>query len=110
MKNISKLSQNRGLIRTIVLIVIALLILSYFGLNLRDIVNSPAGKDNFSFTQEVMIKIWSYIKGPVTYLWHIFIDLIWNPAIEALTKIRDGEPTSLETSAPRLMTSQLPPN
>ncbi len=97
-----KIPHNQGFIRTIILIVVALLILSYFGLNIRDIVNSPAGRDNFSFTQEIMINVWNnYLKKPVTYLWNdIFLDLIWNPAIEALTKIKNGEPDSLQSSAP----------
>jgi hypothetical protein len=99
---------NRGFIRTIIIIVIALLILSYFGLNIRDIVNSPAGRDNFSYTQEVMIKIWdNYLEKPVTYLWNdIFIELIWNPAIEALEEMRDGEPHPLQSSGPKMPTPQ----
>lgn len=81
-----KSSGNQGFIKAIVMIVIALLILSYFGLNIRAIVNSPAGKENFSFTQELMIKTWDhYLKAPVTYVWNdIFIKLIWDPAIHAL--------------------------
>lgn len=99
---IKKREPSRGLIRTIILIVIALLVLSYFGLNIRSIVNSPAGQENFSYVQELMIKAWDgYLKKPVTYLWNdIFLDLIWNPAIENLTKIKDGEPDDLQSSAP----------
>lgn len=86
------------------MIVIALLILSYFGLNIRAIVNSPAGQENFSYAQELMIKAWDgYLKKPVIYLWKdIFLDLIWNPAVENLTKIKDGEPDDLQSSAPEI--------
>lgn len=108
MKTISKKYYQQGLIRTIILIVIALLVLSYFGLNIRSIINSPAGKDNFSFTQELMINTWNnYLKKPTTYLWNdIFLNLIWNPAIENLTKIKNGEPDSLRSSAPTIPTTQ----
>jgi len=95
--------MNRGFIRTIIIIVIALLILSYFGLNIRAIVNSPAGHDNFTYVQEVMYNIWTnYLKGPVTYIWHIFIDLIWNPAIENLTEMKNGGQGDIIRSAPKL--------
>jgi hypothetical protein len=61
-----KIPGNQGFIRTILIIIIALLILSYFGLNIRTIVNSPAGSDNFSYVQEVMINVWdNYLKKPV---------------------------------------------
>ncbi len=95
---------NRGLVKTIILIVIALLILSYFGLNLRDIVNSPAGRDNFSYTQEVMINVWdNYLKRPVMYLWNdIFLELIWYPAIDNLTKIKNGEMNTIQSQAPKV--------
>ena len=100
--SMKKIPHNQGFIRTVIIIVVALLILSYFGFNIRDIVNSPAGRDNFSYTQEIMIKVWNnYLKKPVTYLWNdIFLELIWEPAIDALKKIKDGEPDSLQSSAP----------
>ncbi len=60
---------NKGLIKAIVVIVIALLVISYYGLNLRDIVNKPTAQDNFSYVQEQAMKTWGTIKGPVTYVW-----------------------------------------
>lgn len=101
-KLIKKRNSNRGgLLRAVVFIIIVLLILSYFGLNIRTIVNSPAGQENFTYVQEVMINVWNnYLKGPATYLWKdIFLNLIWNPAIENLTKIKDGQPNSIMTAA-----------
>ena len=95
---------KRGFVRTIIIIVIALLVLSYFGLNIRTIVNSPAGHDNFTYTQEVIYNVWNnYLKRPVTYLWNdIFLDLIWNPAVENLTKIKNGQMDSIQSQAPKL--------
>lgn len=100
-------SGNQGFIRTVILIVIALLILSYFGFSIRDIVNSPAGRDNFSYAQEVMIKVWNgYLKKPVMYLWNVFVEYIWEPAIENLAKMKNGEPTDLKTAGPRISQPQ----
>jgi hypothetical protein len=110
---IKKRNASRGgLLRTIIFIIIALLVLSYFGLNIRAIVNSPAGHENFTYVQEIMINVWNnYLKGPATYLWNdIFLKLIWNPAIENLTKIKDGQPDSLQSSAPTVPNPKPIPN
>jgi hypothetical protein len=110
---IKKRSLSRGgLLRTVIFIIIVLLVLSYFGLNIRAIVNSPTGQENFTYAQEIMINVWqNYLKKPVLYLWNdIFLKLIWNPAIENLTKIKDGQPDSLRSSAPTVPTPQAIPN
>ena len=108
---VKKSATSRGFIRTILLIIVALLVISYFGLNIRAIVNSPAGKDNFTYTQEIMINIWNnYLKGPSTYLWNdIFLDLIWVPAIENLQKIKDGGQDSIVEQSPKLPSSRSQP-
>jgi cell division protein FtsB len=79
-------AHNKGLIRTIVLVVIALLILSYFGFNLRNLVDSPNTQDNFNVAISFVIDVWNdYLKTPAMYLWNdIFLKLIWKPAIEIL--------------------------
>ncbi len=111
---IQKRNTNRGgLIRLIIYIVIILLIISYFGLNIRTIVNSPAGQENFTYVQGIMITVWNgYLKKPVLYLWNdIFLKLIWEPAIENLTKIKDGSSDSLlSSSTPQLSPPRLIPN
>lgn len=97
-------TNNQGLIKTILIIVVALLVLSYFGLNLRNIVNSPTGKDNFGYVKSLAVNVWTgYLKKPADYLWNkIFIPLIWQPAVENLTKIKNGEPDTIRSNAPVL--------
>ena len=110
---IKKRNDNRGgLVRLVIYIVIVLLIISYFGLNIRAIVNSPAGQENFTYVQELMINVWNgYLKKPVLYLWNdIFLKLIWEPAIENLTKIKNGEPDTIRTNAPTIPQSAPIPN
>jgi hypothetical protein len=51
---------NRGFIKMILLVIILILALSYFGVNFRSIVNSPTGQDNLSFLQETGQKIWTF--------------------------------------------------
>jgi hypothetical protein len=96
---------NAGIIKMIVLIVIALLILSYFGYNIRSIVNAPNTQDNFSYVGGVVVDVWNnYLKTPATYIWDIFVNLIWNPAIDNLKNIKaGGNPNSeLQSMAPSL--------
>jgi hypothetical protein len=49
---------NKGLVKTVIVIVIALLVISYYGLNLREIVNKPTTQDNFSYIKEQAIHSW----------------------------------------------------
>lgn len=107
-----KIQTNRGLVKTILLIIAALLILAYFGLNLRNITNSPTFQDNWSLIKDTSINVWdNYLKKPATYLWNeIYIKLIWEPAISNLTKIKDGQPDDIRTGAPVIPTPQPIPN
>jgi len=43
------------MVRFIILVIILILALSYFGISIRDIAQSPTGEDNFTF-------VWKYIK------------------------------------------------
>jgi hypothetical protein len=93
-------SANRGVVKLIIIIVVALLVLSYFGYNLRSIVNDDNTKDNFSFVKEIIVNTWNnYLKRPATYIWGVFIDLIWEPAIDNLKKMKDGEPTVIDEAS-----------
>ena len=67
---------NQGLVKMIVLIVIGILILSYFGFNLKSIAESPTSKGNFS-----------YVWGWLSYVWNTFLAA---PAIWVLNKIIVG--------------------
>jgi len=101
---LKKNKTNRGLIKMILLIVVALLVLSYFGFNLRQIATSDTSKDNFGYVKEVVLNIWNkYLKKPAYYLWYdIFLKLIWEPAIENLNKLKNGEKHDIQSSAPQL--------
>jgi hypothetical protein len=54
-----------AMVRFIILIVILILALSYFGVSIRDIAQSPTGEDNFSF-------VWNYVKDG----WEIITEVI----------------------------------
>ena len=61
---------NRGLVRTLVVILIALLLLSYFGLNIRSIVDSETIQENWAFVRELAVNVWSnHMKPALFYLY-----------------------------------------
>lgn len=92
-------TNRGGIIRTVLFIVVVLLVISYFGLNLRSIVNSPAGQSNFSYVGEVLSNLWNnYLKVPVTYFWNIFVTYIWTPLISNLMHASSGQPNTINAS------------
>lgn len=98
-------AAKRGFIKLILLIIVALLVISYFGINLRQLVSSPTTQDNVSYVASTTVAVWNdYLKGPVTYLWNkIFLDLIWLPAVANLKNQKWEAPsTSAATSTPDL--------
>ncbi|HRY62511.1 MAG TPA: hypothetical protein P5056_01955 [Candidatus Paceibacterota bacterium] len=51
-----KQTQNGGFIKLILLFVVGIIVLSYFGFNLREILNSDAVKNNF-------LAVWDFLSG-----------------------------------------------
>lgn len=70
----------------VIVVVVALLILSYFGFNLRSLADSPTTQENFHYAINFVVDVWNnYLKTPVMYVWNdVFIKLIWGPALKAL--------------------------
>ena len=87
-ENITK--GSHGFIKLILIIIVIVLILSYFGINLRSVAESDAGKSNFSFIWDILLKIWgwitfawaNYLAEPAGWLWdNLIATYIW-PAIQ----------------------------
>ncbi len=64
-------NTNRGgLIRMAILVGIVLILLAYFGLNLRGIVASPTFRDNWQFVSGLAIDIWTkYLSVAIMFIW-----------------------------------------
>ncbi|HUD04250.1 MAG TPA: hypothetical protein VMR73_02040 [Candidatus Paceibacterota bacterium] len=72
-----KFNPNRGLIRTIIIIIIAILILSYFGISIQSVINSPTTQNNFSYVWGGVVYVWNtYLSGPFWALWNIIVNQI----------------------------------
>ncbi|HEY4498616.1 MAG TPA: hypothetical protein VJH94_00970 [Candidatus Paceibacterota bacterium] len=61
-----KKNDQRGIIHLIVLIFVALLALSYFGIDLEEVFTKPLLKKNINFTWDKSKEIWTdYVYEPI---------------------------------------------
>ena len=85
---------NRGLIQAVVVIVVALLILSYFGINLRNVADSPTTQENFSFVWNKAVHIWeSYLKKPAIWIWNEIVLRIIDGVMEKRNSLQNATST-----------------
>lgn len=56
--------------RLITTTVILILILSFFGISIRGIIESPTGKDNLTFVFQIIHTGWNILEGYVFTIWH----------------------------------------
>ena len=69
------MNRQKGLIGIIVLIIIALALLKYFfNWSVFDAAASPQGNATIRYVRELFNTAWSYIEGPVLFVWH---QIIW---------------------------------
>ena len=89
------LNPQSGFIQWVVLIIIVLLILSFFGFNLRALLDDEQTQDNFSVVWEWVVRIWDdYLKEPAQWIWENIISFIWNDLfLDNLDKLRSGDGT-----------------
>lgn len=99
-------TKNRGIsiIGILILGVIVVLILSYFKIDIRGVVESPEGQNNIGYVTETGKTVWErYLQEPASYLWNeIFVGLLWRAFVNNLERVRDGQPTEIEEAAPEL--------
>ncbi|MFA5750711.1 MAG: hypothetical protein WCX79_04500 [Candidatus Paceibacterota bacterium] len=96
-----------SIIKILIWGIIIILVLSYFKINIRGVVESPEAQENIEYVKEGGKTIWEeYLQEPAKYIWNnIFIELLWNAFVENLERVRDGKPTEIEEAAPILPTS-----
>lgn len=85
------MNQNRGFLRTIIILLIAFLIISYFGFNLREISNSPTAQSNWEFIKEVTGKAIRAIIKPIERIWRdLFATSFVQPLAQGIKDFQDG--------------------
>lgn len=70
-----KRDVQQGIVKAIIVVVIALLILSYYGFDLRKTVESPTTQSNFSYVTSTISSVWhNYLERPAKFIWNdVFI-------------------------------------
>ena len=98
--------QNRGLIGILLTIIIAILIISYFNINLQSLVEKPTTQQNVTYVTNAGTSVWNtYLSKPADYLWNtVFVNLLWNSFIDNMTRIKNGQPTTLQQNPPTIST------
>lgn len=98
------LNDKRGIsiLGILFLGIVLILILSYFNISIRVIVESPTGQDNINYIEGTSKSLWTtYLKEPLTHIWNdIWIPFFWEPFLSNMKKLSKGEPTDFEINAP----------
>jgi hypothetical protein len=108
MKNLkNKNKKNNGgisLIGILVLGFILILVLSYFKISIRTVVESPEAQDNIGYVSNAGVSVWDkYLKVPLNKFYNNVVkDLLWASFVNNMERIRDGHPTEMEENAPSL--------
>ena len=97
-------NKNKGFIRLIILIIIGIIVLSYFNINVKSIVESPVAQENIGYVWGLVTFVWAeYLATPLLYFWNnIFIALLWDSFVDNMERIRAGEPNDFILNAPRV--------
>ena len=62
-----------SILGVIVFAVIVIMVLSYFKISIKSLVESPSGQENINFVREGVVNFWDdYLKGPVENFWKFF--------------------------------------
>lgn len=104
MVKINKTENGISIIGILFLGFILILVLSYFKISIKSVVESPETQENIHYVSGNTRNLWNdYLKEPVSYLWNdVFIDIFWKSFIKNMERIRDGKATDYELSAPTL--------
>jgi hypothetical protein len=87
---------------------ILILVLSYFNVSIKAVVESPTGQENVNYVGGGAKSLWvTYLAEPVSYLWNdVWINIFWKGFISNMERIRDGEPTDFDKAANKLKINQ----
>ncbi len=104
MEKFKKKQKGISILGVLFLAVIVILVLSYFDISIKTVVESPAGQDNIGYVKGGTKNLWTeYLREPALYLWNdIWLELFWRPFVDNMERIRDGLPTDFDRAAENL--------
>ena len=107
MKNSNKV-RGISILGVLVLGVILILVLSYFNISIKSVVESPVGQENVNYVGGGAKSLWTtYLAEPASYLWKdVWINIFWKSFISNMERIRDGKPTDFDKASENLKIQQ----
>jgi len=89
-ENLSKIKHNGGFIKLIIILVIMLIVLGYFGFNVEKIIKSPMVSGNLNYVWDLTLDFWNnFLKGPIVFIWDkIIVEMFWNNLISITDKLK----------------------
>ncbi len=83
---------------------VLILVLSYYNISIKGVVESPTGQENLNYVGGTTRSLWDkYLAGPADYLWHdVWINIFWKGFISNMERIRDGQPTDFDNASQNL--------
>lgn len=78
-------NTQRGFLELIALVVIAVLVISYFGFDLAGLLKDSQTRENIAAVFEFIGDLWNdYLKTPAQYVWEeMIIGFIWEDVIKS---------------------------
>lgn len=104
MKKFKNKQMGLSILGVLVLGAILILVLSYFNISIKAVVESPTAQENIEYVGGGTRNLWvAYLKEPASYLWNeIWVKLFWRSFVENMERIRDGKPTDLDRAGANL--------
>lgn len=94
------MNTQQGFVKWVIIIIVALIVLGYFGFDIKKAIEAPTTQSNLTYVQKIVSNVWhNYLKKPAGYLWDIFVEYIWVPVLDSLKNI-GSDKESTEVSKP----------
>ena len=108
MKKFGNRKAGISILGLLIVAVLVILLLSYFNISVRSVVESPSGQDNIHYVGGGTKTLWdTYLKDPASYLWNdVWVPIFWRPFISNMENIIHGQPTELDKASANLQKEQ----
>lgn len=85
-------NPQSGLIGWIILIIVAIAVLSYFGFNFQTFFSSPTVHQNFVYVWNSVLYVWNnFLAVPATFVWNFIYKFVIQPLINLAMQHAAGQ-------------------
>jgi len=86
------LHTQRGFVKWVIIVVIAIIVLSYLGFDLRSIVEADQTQGNLHYVWELVKTAWDrYLEGPALWTWENIVKPVWELFTQNLNRLKNGD-------------------